>query len=60
MNRRWEYHVLSGDPTHKKIGPQFVEDLQALGRQGWEAVGYTSVGDLGRVQILLKRELPDE
>lgn len=56
--QRWEYHVVEGDPLHHRVGPQFTEDLQTLGRQGWEAVGMSSTSSAGgRVQILLKREL---
>lgn len=42
----------------KEPATRFLEDLNAMGRQGWEAVGFQ--GDTLVGTVLLRRQLPDD
>jgi hypothetical protein len=53
----WEYFVIDGKPLDKKTGPKFMADLEALGRQGWEAVSQMPYLSSGHCQVLLKRPI---
>ncbi len=49
----WQYRFYFYEPLRENTA---VEDLTTLGNEGWEAVGLTAFGELGRrTQILLKR-----
>ena len=55
---RWEYLIVAlpqfQAPTNAPGGSAAVEALNREGRNGWEAVGMTALGD-GTVAVLLKR-----
>ena len=56
--RTWEYLIVALPPFNVPSGQQgaspAVTALNYEGRQGWEAVGMTSLAD-GSVAVLLKR-----
>lgn len=54
---KWEYYIHAGFPEGKRTGAVFLDDLNAFGRQGWEAVG--NIGSQGHPHLLLKRALPE-
>lgn len=57
MSNRWEYdvvelpHSLWGTLEHKKLKEQF----NALGRQGWELVGFNAAAMSGNPIAIFKR-----
>ena len=54
----WEYYMVCGRfGVDSKPGKQFLADLNALGREGWEVVGIA--GDIMKGAALMKRPVSD-
>ena len=69
---QWEYLYLyaslrGGGDRVTNINGQLVEDegyelgaaLDTLGRDGWELVGLTGIGDMGAIKMVMKRPLTE-
>ncbi|HEV2067238.1 MAG TPA: hypothetical protein VGR08_10395 [Thermomicrobiales bacterium] len=51
--RQWQYHVLRTEP------PFSVQELDALGKEGWELVSVTADPGTPKVSLVFKRPAPD-
>lgn len=49
----WEYRHVAGS-AHKKGLEELTDELDVLGRDGWEAIGFTSSSQ-ATLNVLLKR-----
>ena len=58
MSTRWTYEVVELSPT--MLGPSMTErlreELDRLGRQGWELVSVNQVNPFDQVRLVLKKE----
>lgn len=56
---RWEYKILNIRSEGYRLDPGSTDQLDALGRQGWELVGVTSVnfksGATDNIAMIFKR-----
>ena len=58
---RWEYKIINLRSENYRLDPAFTPELNALGTQGWELVGLTSVnfksGATDNLAMVFKRAL---
>ena len=58
---RWEYKIINLRSEKYRLDPAFEPELNALGRDGWELVGLTSVnfksGATDNLAMVFKRAL---
>ena len=58
---RWEYKIINIRSENYRLDPLKVPELNALGEQGWELVGLTSVnfksGATDNIAMVFKRPL---
>ena len=58
---RWEYKIINIRSENYRLDPAKVPELNALGEEGWELVGLTSVnfktGATDNIAMVFKRTL---
>ena len=60
---RWEYKIINIRSENYRLDPASSPQLDALGREGWELVGLTSVnfksGATDNIAMVFKRPMVD-
>lgn len=60
---RWEYKIINIRSENYRLDPNYVDQLNDLGEEGWELVGLTSVnfksGATDNIALVFKRLLDD-
>jgi len=60
---RWEYTIINIRSENYRLDPNYVSELNVLGKEGWELVGLTSVnfksGATDNIAMVFKRQMAD-
>ncbi len=58
---RWEYKIINIRSENYRLDPNYVSELNTLGKDGWELVGLTSVnfksGATDNIAMVFKRQM---